>query len=145
MDTSLTNYEIHELIFQWYKRLDIHAPVAELLQLVHSSELEMKFPEITVKNVDDFKKWYDSAIHKFFDETHELKMLNLENRGDISEIKLVVNWQAKIWNPPAAKSNWIGMDAYQSLVIKRDLKTQKAAISVYTVDKMEALAGSAAL
>jgi hypothetical protein len=145
MGISLTNLEIHELIFQWYKKLDIHAPVEDLLPLVHSSDLEMKFPEITVKSVEDFKKWYASVTNKFFDEVHELKMLNIENKGDLSEVKLVVNWQAKIWDPPAAKSDWIGMDAYQSLIIKKDLKTGRAAIAVYIVDKMEALTGSAAL
>ena len=32
-------------------------------------------------------------------------------------MKLVVNWQAKVWNPPDAKSKWLGMDARQTWVV----------------------------
>ena len=34
-------------------------------------------------------------------------------------MKLVVNWQAKVWNPPNAKSKWLGMDARQTWVVTR--------------------------
>ena len=33
-------------------------------------------------------------------------------------MKLVVNWQAKVWNPPDAKSKWLGMDACQTWVVR---------------------------
>ena len=36
-----------------------------------------------------------------------------------ADVKLVVNWQAKVWNPPDAKSKWLGMDARQTWVVAR--------------------------
>ena len=39
-------------------------------------------------------------------------------------MKLVVNWQAKVWNPPDAKSKWLGMDARQTWVVTRSGRRQ---------------------
>ena len=39
-----------------------------------------------------------------------MKELAITPRGSQADVKLVVNWQAKVWNPPDAKSKWLGMD-----------------------------------
>jgi hypothetical protein len=145
VSANLTNLEVNELVFDWYKKLDIHTGVEEILPLINSSEFEMRLPEATLRSAEDFKGWYHSVTNKFFDEIHDMKMLNVDIAADTANVKLVVNWQAHVWNPPAAKSTWLGFDAYQSWVVKRDDKTGGATISSYTVDKLDAMPGSAQL
>ena len=143
--TALTTLEVNELVYNWYKKLDVHAPVEEVLPLLISSGPEMKFPEGTLRSIDEFKEWYKKVTNLFFDETHAMKMLNIDCDGETARVKLVVNWQAHVWNPPAAKSKWLGFDALQTWIIKRDAKTGKAVIAVYIVDKLDPMEGSAAL
>jgi len=81
----------------------------------------------------------------FFDETHVMKMLAIDCAGETATVKLVVNWQAHVWKPPAAKSKWLGFDAFQTWIIKRDAKSGKAAIATYIVDKLDPMEGSASL
>lgn len=142
---NLTNLELNELVFTWYKKLDVHAPVEDVLPLLISDGLEMRFPEGTLTSIDAFKEWYSVVTNKFFDETHNMKMLNFEINGEEATVKLVVNWQAKVWNPPAAKSKWLGFDAYQTWIVKRDPATGKAVVATYIVDKLDPLEGSATL
>jgi hypothetical protein len=57
---------------------------------------------------------------------------------------VVVNWQFRIWNPPAAKSLWGGFDAYQTwdVVPGPDDLPQ---VKTYIVDALEPMPGSAPL
>lgn len=141
----LTFQEVNELVFRWYKKLDVHAPVEEVLPMLITEGLEMKFPEATLKSIDEFKEWYKTVTNKFFDEVHTLQLVNIDVNGDTAEVKVVVNWQAKIWNPPDAKSKWLGFDAYQTWVVKKEVSTDKAVIAVYAVDNLEPMEGSAVL
>ncbi|TYQ13280.1 UNVERIFIED_CONTAM: SnoaL-like protein [Acetivibrio alkalicellulosi] len=145
MLTQLTQLEVNELVFKWYKKLDIHANVEELLPMVISEGLEMRFPEATLTSIEEFKNWYDVVINKFFDEIHTLSMVNIEIDEDQAKVKVIVNWQAKVWNPPDAKSKWLGFDAYQTWIVKRDPISKKAVIATYIVDELDPMEGSAQL
>ena len=141
----LKNIEVNWLVYDWYKKLDVHAPVEEIVPLLVSDGLEMRFPEATLKSIEEFKGWYNRVTNLFFDETHDMKMLDIDIDGETAVVKLVVNWQAHIWNPPAAKSKWLGFDAHQTWIVKRDKKTGKAAVAAYIVDLLDPMEGSAPL
>jgi hypothetical protein len=140
---DLTMLDVNELVYKWYKKLDVHAPVAEVTPLLASTGLVMKFPEATLTTMDEFKGWYEKVTHLFFDETHTMKMLNIELNGQSALVKLVVNWQAKVWSPPAAKSKWLGFDALQTWIIVQE--EGRAVIQQYIVDALDAMEGSATL
>lgn len=142
---NLTNLEVNILVYDWYKKLDVHASVEEVLPLLISEGLEMHFPEATLRSIKDFRIWYEDVTNKFFDEIHDMKMLNIDINGETATVKLVVNWQAHTWTPPAAKSKWLGFDAHQTLTIKRDQKTKEAVIATYIVDALDPMEGSASL
>ena len=71
--------------------------------MVAATGLECYWPEGPTFGVDEFKGWYDKVTHLFFDEVHTMKSLEITPRGDEADVKLVVNWQAKVWNPPDAE------------------------------------------
>jgi hypothetical protein len=141
---SLTEAEVKELVDAWYHLLDVHAPVEEFVPLVAQTGLEMYWPEGPTFGVDEFKGWYHKVTNLFFDEVHTMKELAITPRGDVADVKLTVNWQARIWNPPDAKSKWLGMDAHQTWVVVRS-SDGRAVVQKYVVDGMDQMPGSAGL
>jgi len=74
-----------------------------------------------------------------------MKELEITPRGDQADVKLVVNWQAKVWNPPDATSKWLGMDARQTWVVARAADGGRPVIQKYVVDGMDLMPGSSTL
>ena len=142
--TPLTESEVKELVDAWYKALDVHAPPDEVTAMVAAEGLECYWPEGPTFGVDEFLGWYDRVTHTFFDEVHTMKELAITPRDGQADVKLTVNWQAKVWNPPDAKSKWLGMDAHQTWVVSRSADG-RAVIQKYVVDGMDLMPGSASL
>jgi hypothetical protein len=145
MSTDLTEAEVKALVDAWYHALDIHVPVEEIVTMVAADGLECYWPEGPTFGVDGFKGWYEKVTHLFFDEVHTMKSLEITPRGAEADVKLVVNWQAKVWNPPDANSKWLGMDARQTWVVARSEDGSRAVILKYVVDGMDPMPGSSAL
>jgi hypothetical protein len=137
--------EVQALAAAWYRQLDVHAPLVDVLPLLADDELEMKFPEATLHGVAAFEGWYEGVIRIFFDEVHTLK--SVQSRADDEGVtaKVVVHWEASRWNPPAATSDRIKLDAFQTWRVIRSPITGKAVISQYTVDELVYDADSARL
>jgi hypothetical protein len=132
----LTKSEVQALAASWYRKLDVHAPLAELLPMLSEEGLEMRFPEATLRGSAEFESWYEGVIRIFFDEVHSLKQVNTELAGDVAQVKVVVHWEASTWKPPAAASSRIKLDAYQTWTVRRSAETGKPVIAMYTVDRL---------
>jgi hypothetical protein len=156
--TPLLESEVKQLVDTWYAKLDVHAPVEELLPLLANEGLEMKLPEVTLHGHAEFIQWYGRVIRTFFDEIHTMKELHItvteppgktdvEGGGSATQaqVQLVVNWQARRWRPPAAKSEWLAFDAAQRWVVQRLPNTGKPGIVTYIVDELTPLEGSVSL
>jgi hypothetical protein len=144
-DGPITDAEIFEFAADWYRKLDVHVPVGEILPLLADAELEMRFPEATERGHAGFTNWYERVIRIFFDEVHTLKEARITKQGDQPEAKVLVNWQAKVWNPPDAKSKWLGFDAYQTWVVRRSPANGQLQVVTYIVDELRPMPGSASL
>lgn len=134
---ALTIWEVQELIYTWFRKLTTKAPLEEMLSMLSSDELEMKFPERTLRNRTDFKEWYHDVTHLFFDQVHEIKMLTIDTVGNGASINLIVNWQARTWKAPAGFSEWQGFYIRQRWVVKKDRKTSNPVIAVYEVGELD--------
>jgi hypothetical protein len=66
----------------------------------------------------------------------------LSASGEEATVEVVVNWQARRWQPPAARSQWIGFDAYQQWVMVRSTATGRPLILRYIVNELRPMAGS---
>lgn len=142
----LTKAEVQQLAADWYKKLDVHAPLVELLPMVADEGLTMKFPEATLRTLAEFEAWYTGVIRIFFDEVHTLKQVNVALNGeDEAKVDVVVHWEASVWKAPARNSERIRLDAYQTWTVRRSEKTGLPVIAVYTVDKLVYDEGSARL
>lgn len=139
----LTQKSIQELAIDWYKKLDVHVPMVEVLPLLADKELEMVFPEATVYGYAGFEGWFQRVIRIFFDEVHTVKTVESEIFGDVATVKVVVQWEASVWNAPEPFSKRIKCDAFQTWEVKS--VGGKAIITKYIVDGLEYHEGSATL
>lgn len=145
MTKPLTKKEINAFVKAWYQKLDVHAPMIEILPMLATRGLRMKFPEATLKGQADFEAWYQTVIRLFFDEVHKVTMIKPTIQGHKATVKIVVRWEASRWIAPARNSDRIVLDAYQTWEIRRSKATGEPEVVVYTVDKLTYAKGSARL
>lgn len=140
---TLTEETINNFAVDWYQKLDVHAPMVDLLPMLIDKDLKLVFPEATEYGWKGFENWYQRVIRIFFDEEHTVKKCKPEINGDSATVKVVVEWNASIWNPPEDSSQRIMAIAYQTwkvVLVDGQLK-----ISEYIVDEFEYKEGSAEL
>jgi uncharacterized protein (TIGR02246 family) len=143
---SATESELRSYAADWFAALDRHADVDTLLPLLADQELEMHFPEGVQKGHAGFRNWYRTVTSRFFDEVHELKQF-IVTRSDSTgaEVRLVVNWQAKIWDPPQPRSTWIGFDASQTWELRGSAASGVLEMTRYIVNSLDPMPGSPSL
>jgi hypothetical protein len=138
----LSRAEIEAFAAIWYRKLDVHAPAEELVSLVAEQGLEMQFPEGSMSGVEAFRRWYEGVIRIFFDEVHTVTRVSPSWQAGPVQVEVVVNWQARRWRPPAARSEWIGFDAYQQWEMIRSPASGQPVILRYVVKELRSMAGS---
>jgi len=142
---AFTEADIRTTVADWYRALDRHDDLPAVLPYLVDDGLEMRFPEATARGHAGFADWYKAVTNRFFDEVHTVSTVDfVELAPDRATIKVLVNWQARIWNPPAAKSLWLGFDSRQTweLVPGSDGRPQ---VKTYIVDALDPMPGSAPL
>ncbi|WP_202919303.1 nuclear transport factor 2 family protein [Saccharothrix deserti] len=144
MAGTLDNDLISQFVGDWYRALDEHATEEEVLGYLVDTNPEMTFPEGKLTSVEEFLGWYRTVVNRFFDEVHEVTEVKSSIRGDVADVKVRVNWQARIWNPPAPTSQWLGFDADQTWQVVRD-DAGRLRIRSYVVDALHPMPGSAEL
>jgi hypothetical protein len=141
---SLDADAIRMMAAEWYAALDRHVPLAGVLTFLVDDGLEMRFPETTVHGHSGFSSWYDTVTHRFFDEEHVVTKVDPVISRDMATVTVLVNWQAHVWDPPAAKSQWLGFDADQTWIVVPG-SDGRPLIKTYIVNALNPMPGSASL
>ncbi len=118
----LNETEIAKFVAAWYVALDVHAPLDEVNAFLADEGLRMSFPDGDIKDLASFKVWYDRVTHLFFDENHNVQTVKSQISGEKATVDVVVGWQASWFEPPAAKSKRVSMDATQRWEVRRSMK-----------------------
>lgn len=138
-----TEAQLRSYATDWFGALDRHADIDGLLPLLADDELEMHFPEGVQKGHAGFRSWYETVTRRFFDEVHELKEFTVTRHDDIrAEIRLIVNWQARIWDPPEPRSKWLRFDATQTWEVRLSPGTGDLQMVRYIVNSLNPMPGS---
>lgn len=150
MSTSapLTEAEIKQLVEDWYRALDVHAATVEMLPMVVEEGLLLRFPEGDMHGLVEFDRWYNGfVLRSYFDEVHTIKEVDvtLNTSSAQADVKIIVTWEASRWKPPAAKSERLRFDAYQTWTVGRSPQSGKPVIVSYSVDELQPLEGSVPL
>jgi hypothetical protein len=92
---KFNNNQIRSFVYYWYGLHDVHAAINKSYQLLCKNNLLMIFPEITVHNKADYKKWYDGVGENIKSNIHMIKQLKITPRpGHQYRVNVLVNWQA---------------------------------------------------
>lgn len=109
----MTVEQLQRFAAAWYQALDQHAPLEHSYSFLAEHGLYMRFPEGDIRDFDGFKRWYERVTHLFFDENHTVQDLVVTFGEEEAEVRIVVGWQASWFEPPAAKSKRLSLDATQ--------------------------------
>jgi SnoaL-like domain len=142
---SLNLKDAQQLADQWYAALDQHAPLSDVTQFLIDDGLEMRFPEATAKGHAGFAEWYRAVTNRFFDEKHVITQVAGDVTGDEATITVLVHWEARMWDPPAPNSSWLGFDADQTWVVVLQDGDKAPKIKTYIVNELAPVPGSASL
>jgi hypothetical protein len=115
---ALTIENINRFVAAWYQALDFHIPIEQVYPLLAETDLSVKFPDGDIHDQASFKVWYDRVTNLFFDENHYVQSVAADIKGDEAVLDIVVGWQASWWEPPAAKSKRVSMDATQRWTVR---------------------------
>jgi hypothetical protein len=142
--TAPTEAELAEWVAEWYRALDRHDPVEEVLGYLVDDGLELRFPEGTFTGHDGFRSWYDAVTNRFFDESHEVRRAVARSWADgRATVDVVVAWEAHVWDPPAPHSAWLGFEAVQTWEVRQDPDGLR--VVTYAVEELRPMPGSASL
>ncbi|MEU4449438.1 nuclear transport factor 2 family protein [Actinosynnema sp. NPDC050801] len=112
---QITEAAVLDLVRDWFAALDRHDDVEVLLDLLAQAGLVMHLPEGTVRGHDDFRSWYGENTNTYFDEVREVLDMTVTATSPLhAEVSLRVNWQSRMWAPPAPNSAWIGLTTTQT-------------------------------
>ena len=103
---------------------------------------EMEWPEVPTHGHAEFRIWYERVIAQLLRRGAHDQSVESTIDGDRADVKVVVNWKASVWKPPAPKSTWLHMDAFQTWEVVRDTASGKALINKYFVDSFAELPDS---
>ena len=142
--SPLNTTTVTELARQWYRLLDVHAPMVDVLPLL-ADQPEMVFPEVSFNTLAGFEGWYQRVIRLFFDEVHTLRTCDVTIAGEEARVKVIVEWEASVWNAPEARSKRIHLDADQDWTVRLSPRTGRPVITRYVVNGITYRTGSAQL
>ena len=128
--TSVANTnEVKSFIYSWFALLDRQVSEISLLKFLDTDNLTMQFPEMTVKNADEFSKWYLGIQKTIKTNTYNVRQLEVvpKDNGEF-DVRLKVDWQATTRNGKAIsqtyRQQWtIVTDARNRLLIRDYLVT----------------------
>lgn len=112
-NSGISMEQIKAFIAAWYRALDLHLPIEEVYSFLADQNLNMQFPDGDIRDRQSFEVWYDRVINLFFDEDHTVVSLDANITGDTAVLDIVVTWQTSSWEPPAARSKRISLNATQ--------------------------------
>ncbi|MEU8517023.1 nuclear transport factor 2 family protein [Kitasatospora sp. NPDC048722] len=141
----LTAQSVRAFAERWYAALDRHDDEAEVRRFLADDGLELHFPEGTFRGHAGFRSWYEAACRRFFDERHVLREVRVDIAGDRARVHVRVDWWARHWSPPAARSEWLGFRADQTWAVVPGANGEGPLIETYTCDRLEPMPGSAEL
>jgi len=96
LNNRLNENEIISFVYQVYAMYDRHVPVERFLPFLASKNLEMRFPETTLRSHVDFKLWYAGIGKTITSNIHTLESVKASVLGGGRyQADIVGLWQAE--------------------------------------------------
>ena len=96
LSNKFNENDIISFVYQVYAMYDRHVPVGRFLPFLASKNLEMRFPETTLRSHADFKLWYAGIGKTITSNTHTLESVKVSVLGGGRyQAEIVGVWQAE--------------------------------------------------
>jgi hypothetical protein len=96
LSNKFNENDIISFVYQVYAMYDRHVPVEGFLPLLAAKNLEMRFPETTLRSQADFKRWYAGIGKTIASNTHTLESVKVNVLGGSRyQADIVGVWQAE--------------------------------------------------
>lgn len=87
---------VASFVYNTFFMFDKHAPAEQFLNNLVEKNLNMKFPEATLKSHQDFKKWYAGIGENIKSNTHTVQSIDVKVNADSTyTARVIVLWQAE--------------------------------------------------
>lgn len=122
--------ETRAFVQEWFDRLSAHVEVDALLPMVSSDpDLEIVFPERTLRNHDEFRDWYAGIGRLFSDQTHDVEAVDVQRLDDnTTAVEVTVVWKAD-----RRDGSSVSARASQSWALRRSFASGAPQIVTYRV------------
>ena len=96
IESRFNENDIISFVYRVYAMYDRHVPVDRFLALLAPRNLEMRFPETTLRSQADFKRWYAGVGKTIASNTHTLESVKASVLGGGRyQADIVGVWQAE--------------------------------------------------
>ncbi|MBU1926157.1 MAG: hypothetical protein KKI20_00090, partial [Gammaproteobacteria bacterium] len=113
----------------WFGLHDDRADIRQSYALLCPSKLLMIFPEITVRNKADYKKWYDGVGKNIRSNLHRVQKLEITFLPHHQyQLHVVVHWRAI-----SRQNKFINMIADQTWLLRDSNSTEHPCIQEYKI------------
>jgi len=121
--------QIRFFVYHWFGLHDKHVNIQQSYALLCRKNLYMKFPEITVHNKSDYKKWYDGVGKDIQSNVHHVKQIYITFLPNHQyQVDVLVNWQAI-----NRQGKFINMDAKQQWLLNDTQNSTYPCVQKYVV------------
>jgi hypothetical protein len=142
MAEPITKDEVRQLIQEWGRLHDEHAPVSAYLPIIADKDFEIRSGEQVWKGRAGLEA-HEDMKQQFFDEKHLYNSIELVSAtGDQAEAKSVLTWEARTREARAPRSTSIKAVIHHTWAFTRSTKTGQPVILRHTLDKLAHLPGS---
>ena len=136
----LTKEEVQQLILTFWKMEEEKAHLVDLMEIT-SPDLEISMGESVWRGYRQLEDHQMGSKAQFFDQKFDPKSISVEVSGDQATVKSEVQWNARHWTFPAAKSQEIRATYWHTWIVKRSPTTGKPVVVLNHVDHMKYVEG----
>lgn len=135
MTDVLTERSPAQFAQNWFDALSLHQSVEDILPYLSDEGLEMYFPDATLLNEADVRRWFDVVGASFTDQAHIVEQIVETPTADGVDLAVTVIWQAT----QISDGTWINSRAQQSWSLATANTPQGYRIKSYRVDSLAAI------
>jgi hypothetical protein len=138
----LSEEEVQQLILTFWKMQEQKAHLVDLME-VTAPDLEISMGEFAWHGYRGLDEHQMGSKAQFFDQHFEPRSISVELSGEEATVKSEVQWNARHWRFPAAKSQEIKAIYSHTWRVRRSPETGKAVVVLNHVEHMRYVEGFA--
>jgi hypothetical protein len=136
----LTEQEVEQLILTFWKMQEEKARVVELMEIT-APDLEISMGDFAWRGYKGLEDHQMGSKAQFFDQKFEPRSISVEMSGEEATVTSEVQWHARHWAFPAAKSQEIKAIYNHTWIVRRSPSTGKPVVVLNHVDHMRYVDG----